>query len=198
MRVTLYLLVLLNLLFFGWARWIDVPPAGRTPAPLAPLELEAPASAAGPMRCTSLGPLPDTKAAAALATALRTRNLTPRERQRQVAVPDGYFVYVDHLADAAARASALKRLARGGVHDAAALAAGQVSVGLFSSEEGARQRARQVRAAGLEPVIEPRSRNVTAFWLDVRLARDQAPPAAAALGNGLDLPEEPAWGECRP
>ena len=36
-------MLLTNLLFFGWAHWIDVPPAGHTGgSAIAPLELPAP------------------------------------------------------------------------------------------------------------------------------------------------------------
>jgi hypothetical protein len=212
MRIVLYALVLANVLFFSWARWVDAPPAGRKAVAGAPLQLApalAPAAmpaaevsgaadlAARPSHCLSLGPLTDTVATAAVATALRARNLNPRERQGPAAVTDGYWVYVGHLGTAAARSRALKRLSSGGVRDAAALPdTDQVSVGVFSSREGAEQRARTVRAAGLEPIVEARTRNISAYWLNVLLAIDIPPPAVPALVAGLNLPSEPAWGDC--
>jgi len=212
MKFFIYTLALANLLFFSWARWIDIPMAGRKAVAGAPLQLaSAPGAAAvpaaevaggadpgtGPSHCASLGPLIDTVATAAVATALRARNLNPRERQGPAAVTDGYWVYVNHLGSASARSRALQRLSNGGVHDAAALPdTGQVSVGVFSSREGAEQRAKTVRAAGLEPIVEARTRAISAYWLNVLLAIDIPPPAVPALVAGLNLPSEPAWGEC--
>ncbi len=214
MRPLIYTFVLANLLFFGWARWIDVPLAGHKSAAGAPLQL-APALAAGavpaaaapgggdpgagPGHCVSLGPLTDTVATAAVATALRARNLNPREHQGTAVMNDGYLVYVDHLDSAAARSRALKRLSSGGVRDAAALPdTNKVSAGLFSSKEGAEQRAAAVRAAGLAPIVDARTHTISAYWLNVQLAIDFPPPAVPALVAGLNLPSEPAWGNCGP
>jgi len=212
MRPLLYALVLANLLFFAWAHWIDKPLEGHKAVSGAPLQL-APApgaapmpaagvatgaeQASGPTHCASLGPLIDTVATAAVATALRARNLNPRERQGPATVSEGYWVYVDHLSTATARTRALQRLSSGGVRDAAALPdTNQVSVGVFSSKEGAEQRAKTVRAAGLEPVVEARTHTVSAYWLNVQVAIDIPPPAVPALVAGLNLPSEPAWGDC--
>ncbi len=212
MRAFIYTLALANLLFFAWARWIDVPPAAQKVAAGAPLQL-APARAegaipaangpgggdagTGPAHCVSLGPLTDTVATAAVATALRARNLNPRERQGPATVNEGYWVYVDHLGTASARTRALQRLSNNGVRDAAALPdTNQVSVGVFSSREGADQRAKTVRAAGLEPVVEARTHAISAYWLNVQVAIGIPPPAVPALVAGLNLPSEPAWGDC--
>ncbi len=218
MRALILTLALANLLFFGWSYWIDKPVAGRAALTVAaPLQLAPalPAAAAAPAatlsststpgagsastmaRCSSLGPLSDPAAAAVVSTALRARNFSPRERLVQADVADGYWVYVDNLRDPDVRARALKRLARAGVRDAAALASsGQVSVGLFSEQTGANLRAAAVRAAGLEPVIEARSHPVKEYWFDVALASDVPPPAVTALVQGLNLPVPPAWGAC--
>ncbi len=208
MRALILTLALANLLFFGWSYWIDKPVAGRAAQIAAPplqFATASPAAAAASTatlsstaaRCSTLGPLADPAAAAVVSTALRARNFSPRERMVQADLADGYWVYVDNLRDPDARARALRRLARAGVRDAAALASsGQVSVGLFSEQTGANLRAAAVRAAGLEPVIEARSHPVKEYWFDVELANDVPPPAVAALVQGLNLPASPAWGAC--
>jgi hypothetical protein len=214
MKFFIYTLLLANLLFFAWARWIDVPPAGNKAAAGAPLQLAptlapgaTPAANAagggdpgtGPAHCVSLGPLVDTATTATVATALRARNLNPRERQAPAVVNDGYLVYVNHLATAAARTRALERLSKGGVRDAAVLPdTDKVSVGLFNSKEGAEQRAATVRAAGLEPIIDARTHTISAYWLNVQLAIDFPPPAVPALVAGLNLSSVPIWGNCSP
>lgn len=207
MRLLVLTLALANLLYFGWSYWIDKPPPGRAPLASASVlqlvpAIAAPAAAAAApegaaARCSSLGPFTDPSAAAVVGTALRARNITPRERTVQSDVADGYWVYVDNLRDPEVRARALKRLARAGVRDAAALASsGQVSVGLFSEQAGANLRAAAVRAAGLEPVIEARTHPAKEYWFDVNLASDMPLPAVAALIAGLNMSAAPAWGGC--
>ena len=219
MRALFLTLLLANLLFFGWTRWIDKPVAGRAAhANAAPLQLlaTAPASPAGTApgpdaasganaagsattvaRCSSFGPFSDPAAAAVVNTALRARNFTPRERTVDADVADGYWVYIDNLRDPDVRARALKRLARAGVRDAAALVgSGQVSVGLFNEQAGANLRAAAVRAAGLEPIIEARSHPARQFWFDVDLPNNVPPPAAGSLIEGLNLAATPAWSAC--
>jgi len=215
-RPLLLSLALANLLFFGWSHWIDRPLAGRSAAArVAPLQIAPVAgpaaalastaaaqpapggSAAGVTRCSSLGPLADPAAVAAVSTALLARNFTPREREAQNEVADGYWVYIDNMRDAELRARALKRLARAGVRDAAALASsGQVSVGLFSEKQGADLRAAAVRSAGFEPVIEARTRVVKEYWFDVAIPSDVPLPAVSALIAGLAVPALPAWRSC--
>lgn len=213
MRTLLIALAAVNLLFFGWSYWIDKPAAGQGPvAGVAPLRLVSAtttggasggsaaadgASAASAPRCASLGPLPDEVVASVVGTALRARNFAPRERGVQTEQADGYWVYIDNLHDPATRELALKKLARAGVRDAAALTnSGQVSVGLFSAQAGANLRAAAVRAAGLDPVIEARTHKEKEIWFDIDTTSDTPPPAVNTLVQGLNLATPPAWGAC--
>jgi hypothetical protein len=224
MRALLYALLLTNVLFFTWAHWIDAPrPGAHRFTPLlaaAAANPSAAGSAAGTAsgtssggsagaapgsgaasatgaRCASLGPLAATVDATALRVGLQARNLQARERQATVVQAEGYWVYIDKLTDAQSRARALQRLSRAGLRDAAALAdSGQVSVGLFNEQAGADKRAAAVRAAGFEPVIEPRNHSVEQYWLDVNLPADVPLPAVAALATGLNLGNLPQWGSC--
>ena len=197
MRALLYTLILANLLFFAWSHWVDAPrPGPHRSAPLPTLAIAAPNDPVT-MRCASLGPLAAAVDSAALRRALQERNLPGRERQQASQQIEGYWVYIDKLADATTRAKALAQLNRFGVRDAAALAeTGQVSVGLFSEKTGADKRAAAVRAAGFEPAIEARQHNVTQYWLDVDLASDVPLPAVAALIAGLSISTTPLWGAC--
>ncbi len=197
MRALLYTLILVNLLFFAWSYWIDAPRPGlHRSSPMQTLAVTAPNDPIA-MRCASLGPLAAAVDAAALTTALQARNLPARERQAVSQEIEGYWVYIDQLADVTARARALARLNRFGVRDAAALAeTGQVSVGLFSEKAGADKRAAAVRAAGFEPAIEVRQHAVDQYWLDVDLASDVPLPAVAALIAGLSINTTPLWSAC--
>ena len=202
MRALILSLALANLLFLGWSRWIDRPVAGRAPvAGVAALKLapaaSVPLAARAELRCASLGPFIDGETATAVGTALRSRGLEPRERVSGGQNADGYWVYIDNLRDADARARALKRLSKSGIRDAAVMASsGQISVGLFSGQEGAELRAAAVRSAGLEPIIKPRLRPVDERWFDVELGGDVPLPAVDALMAGLAAAQPPSWGSC--
>ena len=204
MRALLLGLAFANLAFFGWARWIDQPAAG-VPAPGGVTALQLAPAVARPvaasehsaLRCASLGPVIDGETAVAVGTALRARGLESRERVSTGEAPDGYWVYIDKLADADARARAMKRLTRAGIRDAAVMASsGQISVGLFNGEEGANLRAAAVRSAGLEPIVKSRLRPVDEHWFDVELAGEMPLPAVVALMAGLKAEPLPAWGSC--
>ena len=221
MRTLLYGLILVNVLFFGWAHWVDTPLPGAhqpTPLPAAGPPSASSGAAAGAAagaavqaaagtgagtgataasHCAALGPLTAAADSAALKTALQARDMRATERQVSAQVTEGYWVYIDKLTDVAARTRALQRLGRAGVHDAAAIAdSGQVSVGLFSEQAGADKRAAAVRAAGFEPVIEARTRNAQQYWLDVNLPGDVPLPAVTALVAGLSISSTPQWGAC--
>jgi hypothetical protein len=204
MRAVVLTLVLVNVLFLCWARWIDQPPAvhalGASVPTLhlaPPLSTLAAAKAKEAPHCESFGPLTTRDALAAVGTALRARSFNPHERATRGEAPDGYWVYIDNLSDSQARAKALKRLAHAGVRDAAALPTnGQVSVGLFSEQSGAELRATAVRAAGLEPIIKPRIQVVDEYWYDVDSPSDMPLPAVAVLMAGVNTDTAPAWSAC--
>ena len=202
MRALVLTLALINVLFFGWAHWIDRPVTGRaatatvTALHLAPA-LPKLANGKAELRCESFGPFTSKDTAAAVDTALRARSFNPRERVTRGEVADGYWVYIDNLHDAQARARALKRLARAGVRDAAALPTnGQVSVGLFSEQSGADLRAAAVRTAGLDPIIKPRLQTVDQYWYDVVSNSEVPLPPVAALMAGINVDTQPAWAPC--
>ena len=204
MRALLYALLLANVLYFSWAHWVDAPrPGAHRSAPmLAVTTAEAApsgqaASAVPAARCAALGPLAAAVEATVLRVALQARDLQARERHATAVQAEGYWVYIDKLGDAPARTRALQRLSSAGLRDAAALAdSGQVSVGLFSEQAGADKRAAAVRAAGFEPVIEPRTHSVEQYWLDVNLPGDVPLPAVAALITGLNVSSTPQWAAC--
>ena len=203
MRALVLTLVLVNVLFFCWAHWIDRPAGARAPSASVaalrlapPVSTEAAARARAAPRCSSFGPLTRDELAA-VGTALRARRFNPRERAARTEAPDGYWVYIDNLNDGQARSRALKRLARAGIRDAAALATnGQVSVGLFSEKTGAELRANAVRAAGLDPIIKARLQLVDEYWYDVDSTSEVALPAVAALMAGVNGDTTPAWSSC--
>lgn len=217
MRALLLSLLLANVLFFAWATWIDAPrpaaaasgatlpelqvlpvaPAPATPALPAPTVAAEPPPAAASTRCSSFGPLPDAEASRAAQVALEARKLSGRERTAVVEELEGYWVHIDHLAEESARLRAIHKLQVAGIHGAVALAdTGQVSVGLFSEQDAATQRAAAVGKAGYKAEVGPRNHAVTRYWLDVDAPPAVPLPAVDALLGGGREGAAPSWQPC--
>jgi hypothetical protein len=193
-RNLFFLLLVLNLVFFGWSRLIDRPRdasvASARSSAVPALELTAvPAKAAAPAEpsthCRSVGPFADAAAAAATVDALRTRGLQPRSRSVDTTAPDGYWVYVEDLKDAAARRKVLATLNAAGMKDAAAMAdeSERVSVGVFTDQRHAVKRAEQVAELGIKPVLSVHQRTISNAWIDVDMKPNDADPAPVATAS---------------
>ncbi len=179
---------LLNLACCGGPRWIDGPPAPAARAALgapavAPLELAAAAStpgAAAPKRCRSIGPFADAAAAGAAAALLRLHGWQPRQRSVDATTPDGYWVYIADLRDSAAQRSAMARLNKAGIHDAATMTQAdqmdRLSVGVFADQTHAVHRAEQVRQLGFKPILDVHQKTISEPWLDLELQPGESDP----------------------
>jgi hypothetical protein len=200
MRVLIYVLLLANLLFFGWARWVDSPvPRRGDAAATAALQAGA-AQPRAPTRCLSLGPFTDSNQVFTTSAALTARALSAQVRQLEHKTTSGWWVYVGGLGSAAVRQGARNRLTKAGIRDvgsvAGEVAGDRISVGIFSEHEGALKRAAEVEAANVTPTIEERQRSVAEHWLNVQFQRDATPPAPAELGITSNNDPAPSWVEC--
>ena len=198
MRAVIALLLLANVAWFAWVRWVDEPTAGRVAgkaeAPRLVLAREAPAAepgarpAAPPAEsCLSLGPFSDLTDAARVSTLLRENDLKPRQRAGEGVVWRGYWVSLEDVPDRAAADGIIERLRRYGIGDAYAMPdEGRqitISLGLFTERQRALRRMDEVQALGFEPLLAERERSGTVYWIDV----DVEPPAKlpdAALQDG--------------
>jgi hypothetical protein len=150
-RISVFVLIFVNLAFMAWAHWIDAPLeppvnqvdahlprlalAGEAPAP-APMALKAAAAqaAAAPgeaaagastlpaKRCESVGPFNDVAQATHAASLLQERGFTPQQRNEDGDVRDGYWVYVAGIKSAADETRVLRTLQDAGISDAHAMA----------------------------------------------------------------------------
>jgi hypothetical protein len=194
-RVAVYALLLVNLLYFGWAELIDVPgpPPPDPTASLPRLTLvsdlppEKRAALASKMslqkpvaQCVSVGPFDDPAIAAKAVTVLRAKSFAPVQRAAEVPAVRRFWVYLDGFRSDATEMRVLHRLERAGIDDAEAMpadAAGlKVSLGLFTDPDRAWRRAKAVRAMGFKPVTTERMLPGTVYWLDLTL-----PNAATAV-----------------
>jgi len=193
-RVIVYALALANLLYLGWAEWIDVPPP-PAPSPIAGLphltllkEL-SPDKRSGlakkmaletaPAECVSVGPFDDPTIAVQAATLLKAKSYAPQQRAVESPAIRRFWVYLDGFRSDASEMRVLHRLERAGVDDAEAMpaAAGgrRVSLGLFTDLDRAESRMKVVRTMGFQPVMTPRMLPGTVYWLDLTLPSGSAP-----------------------
>ena len=201
MRVAVYALVLVNLLFLGWSEWIDVPPA---PAPSAIAKLPSltlakdlpPDKRAAlakkmsllttPEQCVSVGPFGDPVTAGKAATVLLAKGFTPQQRVAE-APAIRFWVYLDQFRSDATEMRVLHRLEAAGIDDAEAMPADaggrRISLGLFTDSKPSERRVKAVRAMGFKPVMTQRTLPGTVYWLDLTLLNASTPVPLKDVSN---------------
>ena len=189
MRFVFFALLFINLAYFAWAQWIDVPrpapvneamthlPRLKMADELPPAERSHPHSAqktalTESTSCLSVGPFVDFASSTQAAALLRAKGFDPRQRAEQGQVSAGYWVYVSGLASQAAVDRALVTLERSGIKDALVMpengdAGRRLSLGLYSERSRAERRAQAVRQAGLSAEIAERKLPGTLYWVDL-------------------------------
>jgi hypothetical protein len=193
-RVAVYVLVLANVLFFGWAHWIDVPPP-PPPSSIAGLPKLTLVSELPPDKrlalaaaqklalekaaqvCVSVGPFDDPAVAGQAAALLKAKNFEPQQRAAEDPAVRRFWVYLRGFSSDASELRALHRLERAGIDDAEAMPADaggrKVSLGLFTDKVRAARRARAVRTLGFNPAMTERLLPGTVYWLDLTLANSR-------------------------
>lgn len=190
-RIVVLVLVAANLLYFGWAHWVDrsdpaLTAVATTPRPAPPATPPSPA----PAPCASIGPfsteleaLAAEQKLAAAGWGLARREVTEQQRE-------GYWVYVD-TPNSNAQARTLNTIRDSGIKDAFAMPDDpqfRVSVGVFQDEARAEDRASRVQKLKLDAVVKERMREQQVIWIDVPgVARETlADGRLAATGLPLD------------
>lgn len=187
-RAAVYALVLINLLYFGWAEWIDVPPppatssiAGLPRLTLASDPPPAKRAASGskmalqtpPQQCVSVGPFNDPAVATQALEVLKAKSFAPQQRAVEVPAVRRFWVYLDAFRSDASEMRVLHRLEHAGIDDAEAMppAVGgrRVSLGLFTDRDRAGRRMKTVQGMGFKPVMAERMLPGTVYWLDFTL-----------------------------
>ena len=207
MRVLFLLLLLANLLFLAWTRWVvpatqvvPVKPAlsremqpirlrSEAPAPSAAARVAA-AGAAGPglpaASCVSVGPFIDPVHADAAAVQLERLGFTSRRRVSQDEVRVGYWVRVADLATPEDATNALAILRATGLGDASVVTEGQpgntVSIGVYVDPGRAAEAADAAAKTGFSTTTSDRLRTLEVQWLDVDRQANGGLPALEALG----------------
>jgi hypothetical protein len=171
MRLAVLVLVAANLLYFGWSRWVDqgapdltaVAAQPRKPVPAAPPPPPAPPP------CATLGPFTNDSDATAAGQQLAEAGWGILKRVVTEQQREGWWVYVTNPSPNA-QARTLNALRGAGMRDAFAMPDDpehKVSVGVFSEESRAEDRASQVQRLRLDAVVKERTSEQTATWLDI-------------------------------
>lgn len=191
-RIVVLVLVAANLLYFGWAHWVDRADPGLTAVASTPRKPQpaAPPPPPAPAPCATIGPFGtelETLAAEQKLTAagwgLARREVTEQQRV-------GYWVYVD-TPNSNAQARALNAIRDSGIKDAFAMPDDpqfRLVVGVFQDEKHAEDRASHVQKLKLDAVVKERMRDQRVIWIDVPgVARETlADGRLAATGLPLD------------
>ena len=204
MRVLFLLLLLANILFLAWTRWVvpatpvtlDVPaPGGRELQPIR-LRAELPnvsdsaadgVAGAGLLAasCVSVGPFIAPADAAAAGAQLDRLGFASRRRVALDEVRVGYWVRVPNLATPADTTNALATLRAAGLSDAYVVAEGEpdnaVSVGVYSDPRRAAEVSALVQKAGFTPETSDRLRKLEVLWLDIDRQANGGLPALESL-----------------
>jgi len=187
LRIVIMGLVAANLLFFGWSHWVSNSDPKLTAVATGEKKKATPP---GPPPCATLGPFNDELLAEAATRQLEKGGWRIQRRATSQDISDGWWVYVNN-ADAAAQARTLATIRRSGLRDAFAMtddAQFRVSVGLFSEEARAEDRAAQVQKLRIDAMVTERRRDQAVIWLDLPgIARETLGDGRlAATGLPLD------------
>ena len=194
LRFAVLLLVLANVAYFAWSRWVgNEPPAvPATKADRAPRLLlaneaagKAPADAAVPTQggCISIGPFLDVSDVARASTSLTALGMTPRQRNAEGTVWTGYWVSLDGIRTRVEADSIVARLRNFGVSDAYVMDGPEpltIFMGLYTEEQRALRRLDEVKALGYSAKIDARERAGPVYWVDV-----DVPPGSAAVDTSV-------------
>ena len=169
-RLLTLILIAANVLYFAWAHWVDgnraeltaVPVTARAPKPAAPPP---------PPPCATLGPFDDEALAEQAQRALEGGGWgSPATQSSREQVNDGYWVHIDNLTSTVQQVRTVNAIRRAGIADAFAMPEDpqfRVSVGIFTEEARAEDRAARVQRLKLDAIVTERMKDQSIFWLDV-------------------------------
>lgn len=187
MRNAFIALLVVNLVYFAWAQWVDeprMPPVNEALTKLPRLKLvselppeQRPATNTRtvlnePPACMSVGPFGDITNAAKAAGILSSKGFAPQQRAEEAGTSTGYWVYVGGLKDDVEADKVRVSLEKAGVKDAlimppAADAGRRISLGLFSDRAHAEQRAASLKRMGFKAEVAEHKLPQVVYWIDL-------------------------------
>ncbi|HYB65247.1 MAG TPA: SPOR domain-containing protein [Steroidobacteraceae bacterium] len=187
MRNAFIALLVVNLVYFAWAQWIDeprTPPVNEALAKLPRLKLiselppeQRPATNTRTVlnetpACMSVGPFGDITNAAKAAGILTAKGFAPQQRAEEAGTSTGYWVYVGALKDDVEADKMRVSLEKAGVKDALVMPPGgdagrRISLGLFSDRAHADQRATSLKRLGFKAEVAEHKLPQVVYWIDL-------------------------------
>jgi hypothetical protein len=205
LRIALIVLVLANVLFFGWSQ-LEGKPATRGATPVADGTLDLAAAGTRPRtQCRRFGPFSDEASASAAQAALGMRGLQTRLQQHEAVRPTSWAVRLIGLDSRAARDAAVLQLRRAGVRDTAIIVSTsgdtQLFAGVFREAAGVKHRVAQIQRAGFQTQVDELLQTVQERWISTELSVQAVAPTAAELGIAPSAATAagattPAWDSC--
>jgi SPOR domain len=180
-------LLVVNLMYFAWAQWVDeprTPPVNEALAKLPRLKLisELPPEQRPAVNtktvlnetpaCMSVGPFGDITNAARAAGILASKGFAPQQRAQEAGSATGYWVYVGGLKDEVEADKVRVSLEKAGVKDGLVMPAGadagrRISLGLFSDRAHADQRAASLKRMGFKAEVAEHKLPQVVYWIDL-------------------------------
>ena len=187
MRNAFIALLVVNLVYFAWAQWVDeprTPPVNEALAKLPRLKLisELPPEQRPAVNtktalnetpaCMSVGPFGDITNAAKAACILTSKGFAPQQRAEEAGTSTGYWVYVGGLKDDVEADKMRVSLEKAGVRDALVMppsadAGRRISLGLFSDRAHADQRAASLKRLGFKAEVAEHKLPQVLYWIDL-------------------------------
>jgi hypothetical protein len=167
LRIVVFLLIAANLLFFGWSHWAQ--PQKPVLTAVAAVDTGKKKPTAAPPPCATLGPFQDELLAEQAEKQLTRAGWRSQRRATSEDVNDGWWVYVPNR-DAAGQERTLRAIRSAGLRDAFSMTDSEdfsVSVGLFSDEQRAKDRAARIQKLRLDAVVKERRKQLTTVWFDM-------------------------------
>jgi hypothetical protein len=190
LRIVVLMLAAANVLYFSWAHWAaEKQPVLTAVASADQPGRKKPKAPPAPPPCATLGPFHDELLAEQAAQQLVKSGWRPARRATSEDVHDGWWVYVTN-ASAAAQTRTLDAIRRSGLRDAFAMtddAEFRVSVGLFSDQARAEERARRVQGLKLDAVVKERLKQQPVIWFDLPGMAREALSDGRLRNTGLPL-----------
>lgn len=197
-RALFVLLLLMNLGVAAWWMLRTPPPAPSLPASepgIPPLRLLSEIERADPdtpvpelaaprtteadladLRCLQIGPFLTQADLRRAVNALTPNAERIQFRETRVLANRGFWVFLPAQPSREAALAAARELSAKGLRDYYVVTAGErentISLGLFRDLANAEQRRDQVRAAGLDPELQPRTDEIPNYWIDLAVQPD--------------------------
>ena len=211
MRAIALLLIIANLLYFGWATLIDAPPelplsdsssnadvpklvlASERPVPPETKTTQLPSKPAAevaqssPQKCVSVGPFQDLPSAVEASATLKGAGYDSRQRLAQGELWVGHWVSIGGFATHEQAERAVETLKEKGVADAYILPgvdpANVISLGIFKENDRAQRRLNEAKNLGFNAQVADRTRAGSVYWIDVDFKNDEHTLDTSILGS---------------